>query len=94
MRGVDAEDLLEDSEAREPGRERGCEAASARSRSVIRCTRVACAWYKKCCSVSDMLLSLTLAKLELDETEMGRFSTVGVRAGVGNCFEGISMEFL
>jgi hypothetical protein len=31
-----------------------------------------------------MHLSLALAKLEVDEVEMGRFSTVGVGAGVGN----------
>jgi len=92
--GLHIEDLPEASEAHETGRECGCEAASARSRSVIRCVRVACAWYKKCCSVSDMHLSLTLAKLEVDEAEVGRFSIVGVRAGVGNCFEGISTECL
>jgi hypothetical protein len=41
-----------------------------------------------------MILSLTLAELEIDETEIGRFSTVGVMAGVGNWLEAISTECL
>jgi hypothetical protein len=41
-----------------------------------------------------MHLSLTLAMLELEEAEMGRFSTVGVRAGVGSWFGVISTDCL
>jgi hypothetical protein len=41
-----------------------------------------------------MHLSLTLAMLEADEVEIGRFSTVGVGAGVGSWLEAISTERL
>jgi hypothetical protein len=38
--------------------------------------------------------SPALAKLEVDEAEVGRFSIVGVRAGVGSWLEEISTECL
>ena len=42
----------------------------------------------------DMHLSLTLAKLEVNVTGRGRFSIVGVVAGVGNWLGEISAEDL